>query len=284
MANFAQNELVCTHPALDGRHRELWATSTYASQQLSGSFDFSYEMVMFLSRLNTGVDWSSQSAKRCLTAAGRKGCYKEPILHPMGFAAGATGERGILDAKIIQARILVWHRYHGTTLPPVDQTSTMDEIVVYGNLNLYSLRMLQLLWEMSPTKPQLNVAVPPVFHNWSLETVDIADETYVLLSSVRSNMHTRSSVETLVKFGLVDLVTLPKLARQNGRGRAPVGFTITDAGIRFFVDYLSNFSEHGKFLRDAAASAPNQTSDVSPPVESEMSDVVDGENLRELFG
>lgn len=276
MAHFVRSDLICAHPALSGSYRELWTSLNYADQELSHRFDFSYEMVVFLSRLNTGVDWQSDWAKRCLTAASRKSCYKEPILHPMGFAAGETGERGIQDAKIIYARILAWHRYHGTPPPPVDQTTTMDEIVAYGNVSLYSLRMLQLLWMQA--KPEEYASIPPISYSWNLQTVDVDGETFNLMASVRNNIHTRSAVETLVKFGLVELATLPKLPEQRGKGRAPVGFRVSAAGIRFFTDYLNNFSERGKFLREVAAEREED------PQVSETPDVVDGENLRDLFG
>lgn len=277
MAHFVRNDLICAHPALSSRYRELWTSSNYADQELSHTFDFSYEMVAFLSRLNTGVDWQSDTARRCFKAASRKGCYKEPILHPMGFAAGTTGERAILDAKIIYARLLAWYRYHQTPLPPVDQTQTMDEIVVYGNISTYSLRMLQLVWTYA--KPDEHATVPPVTYSWLLKTVDVDGETFALASSIRSNIHARTAVETLIKFGLVELSTLPKLPEQRGKGRAPVGFRITAAGQRFFSDYLSNFSEQGKFVR-----AVKDEQRVESPTVSETSDVVEGENLRDLFG
>lgn len=284
MANFIRNELVCVHPALDGSNRHLWQGMMYAEEQFSREYDLSYEMVLHLARLNSGtVDFKSDTAKRCKKIAVRKGCYKDPLMHEAGFLTDNAGQRALLDAKIIYGRIMAWHRVHGTNLPSVDETITMDEIIPWGNLSLYSLRMLQLAWELSPDerKPKKFVALEPVQFEWDLDVVEVDQEPYALLASIRDNIHTRRAVEALIKFGLVDLVTLPKAADKKGRGRGRAGFHISAAGIRFFSDYLDNFNEQAKFHKEASR-PPDWW--VKSHQESEMSDVVDGENLRELFG
>lgn len=287
-ASYVNNELVCVHPCMQVDH-SIYSGSLYGSQTISGNFDFSQEMVEFLAKLSRGqVDWKSETAKRCFLVATRKGCYPEPLMHPMGFPTD-VGERAILDAKIIQARIQIYHHVNGTT----GNDAAMDEIIVFGNISNYAIRMLQLLWDLVPDdrKPIKGDGMPPVPYSWDLAKITIEGETYALMGSVRHNIHIRKAIDSLIKFGLVDLLNLPKPPENRGKGRAPVGFHISPVGIKFYQNYLENFDAKTKFSLMMSEPAPQwfaqgEENNTSAPseAESEMSDVVDGENLRDLFG
>lgn len=277
---FIDNELVCIHPCMQTDHT-IYQGSMYAERTISGKYDLSGEMMNFLAGLDRGqVDWKTDTAKRCLKIVSRKGCYLEPLLTPLGFPSPA-GEEAILDAKIIQARIMIFHNVHGTR-PGTD----MDEIITFGNIPMYSLRLLQLLWDLAPAgrKPLDDNGMPPVPYLWRIETTTVDGENYMLMSSVRQNIHIRRAVDVLVKFGLADLVNLPKPEGNAGKGRAPVGFHISDNGIRFFTKYLEEYDPTTRYRVRMNEPAPEWFGGVKDVNEEDPPDEVDGENLRELFG
>lgn len=284
MVQIVNNELVCVHTCMTV-NPEIYQGSIYAEQRISGKYDFSFEMVEFLANLSRGkVDWKSDTAKRCLKVATRKGCYSDPLLNPLGIFTEA-GEEAAHDAKIIQGRIVRYCYVNKFDLPSVDQTQTMDEIVVYGNVTLHGIRLLQSLWDILPNDKKLGDGnyIPPMPYNWQLETIDLDGDMYMLMSSTRNNPYIRKAVDNLVKFGLVDLLNLPKHPVTKGKGRAPVGFCISATGTRFYQNYLETYDPKAKF--NAYLQAPEEPENTNDSPEStDLPDIVDGENLRELFG
>lgn len=288
MVNLVDKELICVHPCMTV-NPEIYKGSMYAEQRVSGKYDLSYEMVEFLANLSRGrVDWKSDTAQRCLKIATRKGCYPEPLLHPLGIPT-ASGEEAALDAKIVQGRIIRYCHTRGLDIPPVDQVKTMDEIIVYGNLTTPSIRMLEILWNLLPKtkKPIKDDVIAPTPYKWPIEVRELEGDKFALMSSIRNNMNIRKAVDCLIRFGLVDLANLPKHLEVNGKGRAPVGFYISDAGVRFYQNYLETYDPKAKFSAYMSAPPPEdvqeEKSSVSPE-DAYSPDVVDGENLRELFG
>ena len=171
---------------------------------------------------------------------------------------------------------------------------------------------------------------------------------HIPLAVIRNNQTLREASEKLIKFGLVEIIELHDMT--SGRGRPPVATRITEAGILFYNDYITQFDTYSKykermsepapewFMGEARAEEKNKTENefqpTKPPEQesensdeqqiteetdgefqpwvdeefndaiekanqrsakwleerkaktkmSDSSDIVDGENLRDLFG
>lgn len=327
---------------------------------LDRNYPLSLEMIDFLVRYDMGSYTDSEAHRRCFKIGIRKGCYGNRLINDFGFLT-ETGREALSNAKTLDRRLKHYYeRARKTWLTPAT-AKDMDEIVPFGTMPGFALRMMTYLWEAALPEDSDNLdnsdqnlkikKTVPMPHNWTISRTAVEGDVYLLMSSIRNNMYARQAADVCLKFGLIDLVPLPKALHSQGRGRAPLGITLSPAGNRFYESYLEAFDPQRKFqqyvktsyraahpeefgdvpvpARPTATSTPTASSgyyslrdsvesveyevygpspDYNPTAEpdvqdqitsqdqpepahqsqkgpvSDLPDIVDGENLRDLFG
>lgn len=286
--------LILTHPAMDRPASSYWGNM--ATEQFSPTYQFSWEMVFMLNQLYGGkFDLDNPGSVRAFKAAQRKQCYKDPLINAVGVLT-AAGHEATRNARILYQRI--WE-FSGDRMP---EPNTIDEIIVFGSLHLRSVGLLDLLWSLLPeeeqTLPDKYIPTLPRPRLWRIDTAEVEGRQYVLPGSYRNNARAREATEALIKFGLVDMVHLPA----QGRGRPFVGLTLSEPGKLFYIDYRTKFDPSLPFKKAISTPPPvdiygDEGSGYVPDTSTltagdlfgsrtgdDESDIVDGENLRELFG
>lgn len=266
------NYLICHHSAFTPRTDDD-EEAAILLQGFTGRYEMSYEMLNFLLRFNAGnFDVHDNSDTRCFTITKRKSCYNPLLIDGFGLFTEA-GKAAAFDAKTLGRLInrlanrpKLWH-----------QCGKMDEIIPYGRISRYAVQMLQSLWIAHPDHGTIDYFLKTPISAIKLETTDIEGDAYILLERVRNNMSLRDAANELIKFGLVNLVNLPKPLNA-GRGRPPAGISLTTMGKRFFEDYLAAFDSAVMFQARVRATAPRDSDEeVSYHVEApriSMADVV----------
>lgn len=266
---------------------------------LSGDWELSYEFMKFVKNLYDGRYTEEDWEKRCVKIALRRSSYNPPILNDFAILS-ESGAGMMSDVRYLYA---VTNRYADQTghFPRDPQEATkMDEIILYGKLSTYSLRMLRSLWDAdetqaSHTKP---VTANSLALRWTYDIDLIEGKNYILMAKIRNNVKIRTAAETLIKFGLLEVFDLPR-TNDSQRGRPPVGAAITDLGKKFCVDFMHRFDPRTMYLDEIARSTPHDddTAIYAPSVPAQTAkkptraqvdpsdiDPETGENLRELFG
>lgn len=278
-ARWVDKDLIITHPALHRPQESFYGNM--ATERFDPTYQFSWEMVEMLNRLYQGVfDSDNPGHVRALKAAMRKSCYPDVLLNEVGVLMPA-GLEATQNARIL------WQRIMEDTDRKPDATK-MDGIIVFGRLNIAAIRMLNLLWELLPEGRrgiQDYHATATYTHVWRTETIEADGTPYLVLSSIRNNIYARKAGDLLIKYGLVDMVNLPSITR----GRPPIGIALSEPGKLFFEDFLPTFDPGAAFKRDISTPPPVDLhpantyvpQEVGPP---DTGDIVDGEDLRDLFG
>src|SRR6266487_1609510 len=302
--------LVCVNKAI--KH-ELPNTE---QKEISGKFDFSLEMCRFLPELASGkFAESNYSHQKCLDAISRRGCYQDPILNEF-YTFTESGVLALEDAKLIWNKMVRY--YQDTEKRWIESTEgkTMDEIVPYGRIPSKALFILRHLYNITvPENSSITLPTSTIEYTHLEAIQSETGRQIVLMSSVRNNWRLRDAVNYLIKFGLVDIITFARSAHSMGKGRPPVGFAISPQGTRFFDDYLSTYDQariaknrrnqqmedHQRVWGQENAHEVQQDKtddeDIPPltlpptptptPIPYDLdkpSDLVDGEDLRKLFG
>jgi hypothetical protein len=296
--------------------------SLHFNRRLSGRYEFSLEMCEFLWAVYEGeFDSDNTVHLKCLKIASRKSCYNPP-LYLDGFAAMSDiGYDSAIDARIIRHFATELERKGKLPFGGSRVATRMDHIIPWGTLTPQAIRMLNVLWKLAPEeqKPDFKYAKPVYPETWHEKTVVQDGTNFLLLSSIRSNTYARLAAENLIKFGLVDLTTIiPKDDEKRTKGRLPVGICISPTGIRFYTDYLKTYNmstksvelqkqeitafeeqvskspEMAKRLEDWRSGtvtdqdqlvSRDNMSDLSTSFDtSDISDIDNGENLKDLFG
>lgn len=321
-------QIICIHDALSSTD----LGGIYGPRQVSGKYEFSYEFAEFLARYERGSWTANETDLRCYDISTRKGCYQDLLIDSGFDNLTDTGNDAAMDAKIITAKIIQY--YHRKGISPYDYTKAtkMDEIVPYGFPQSQSIFLLAALISYLPVDehPQYMKEVATRIKAWNMKTSIVEDKEYLLVGSIRNNTISRNAGNQLLKLGLACVINLPKTKESRGRGRAPVGMYVSEMGIRFYADYLQQFSQNARYQRRLFGTGDNPISSdkgyedtkstsfmeygqevlhrpamgppetiteelpISPeqvksvkPVKSDTShipDVIDGEDLRELFG
>lgn len=258
-AELSDKVLVCTSPALAAQLDE------YADLKYQGKLDYNYhlsfEMMDFLVRYARGGYNGSDLDKRCYKIATRKGCYKEILISPFGPFTPA-GEIALHNARILDGKLKRYYeRIRRVWLTP-DTVQHMDEIVPYGSIPGYATRMLRFLAELR--LPEIPASPVPMPVAWHMATVELEGDHYILMGSIRNNMYARNAADTLLKFGLTELVSLPKSEHSQGKGRAPVGIKLTEIGSKFFASYQAKFDPGTVFTNRLAAERAVLMGDTAP--------------------
>jgi len=215
--------------------------SRWEHYRFTGKYEFSYEMMRFLVAYGDGaLNANDPQTRKCASIAERKGCYNPTLTNSFGYMTN-EGYEAWQDAQYLQAKLHRWWRQNDKDVTNW-KPSRMDEIVPLGTIPGYSVRVLRYLFELLPKDEQkAHTHLEDVKETVYTVPYEVIDGTaYGLMAAVRHNMYARTAVEKLIKFGLVDLVTLPK-TNPLGRGRAPVGFTISENGKLFHVAKLEEF-------------------------------------------
>jgi hypothetical protein len=300
---YLPTSLAVTHPALS--EMQFLDGTPLANETLSGKYELSFEMVMFLIRYAGGVWTGTQTDLRCHKIATRKGAYKDVLINKFDMLT-EEGIEAVQDARIIRFMVDAYKSQHQLPLIKDDLSGvkTMEDIIPYGRVPLYSFKLYRLLWDALPADLKGNFGAlqgPP--SNWRLPIFLIDNKPTIPIANVKNNMYLRLASETLIKFGLVDLVFLPKDDYKPGKGRRPLGFQLNETGLKFYHNYLETFDVKTKhdivakkkiqaYIADSAYPEDADKFEMPKPKltamsdlsDSTSSDVVDGEDLRELFG
>jgi len=250
------------------------------------------------------VEWNEWDRKY-LEIASRKGCYNPPLTTSFGIFT-PEGEEALNYARCIDLKLRVHSRNTGKPKLTSENAQTMSDIVVWGNLSYSAQKLMRHLWDLHPDKVSYNAKLPATI-TYKTTTVDGVE--WILAASLRNNANAWAGFNNLLKFGLIDLKDIrpedvPK------RGRPPVGFALSDTGFRFFEDYMARFDPGTKFQKAINSEKPptwfmpdySTENDIKPQIDqevhevedlsdapgvsemSEIPDVDNGENLRDIFG
>lgn len=275
------NVLIMTNPALIGQIQALLGETDEHNdlanlEPIDRDYPMSLEMIDFLIRHSNGNYIDTDAYRRCANIGMRKGSYGVRLIDDFGLLTDA-GLEATKNAKNLDRRLKRYYeRTRKTWLTP-DTARSLDEIIPFGTLPGYSIRMLKYLADLEGmlsnssksdnSSDFLKSSVKAMKHQWRIEHVFVDDEPYILMSTVRNNMSARLATEAVYKFGLVDFVNLPKSANSGGKGRAPVGIKLTEMGKRFYSGYLSLFDPQQQFERRLAAQREVLMRDDSPVYE-----------------
>lgn len=233
-----KDQLIITSPAFDMTDDRLPPTS--------GNFDFSFEFTLFLYQYNNGKwDFESDTYKRCINIQKRKGCYGLPLFDAFQLLT-EHGELVWQDAKSLHNRFTRYFNGKHGFYPTLDNISKMDEIILYGSLPPESIVFLDLCWQIAPQEQKTLKQSTQLRKIPNVTLAEVDGRMGYEMSSLRGNWHYRTYSEPLLKFGLLDMVQLPKKASQKGKGRSPIALCITPLGIKFYEDYLMTFDPQGR--------------------------------------
>jgi hypothetical protein len=202
----------------------------------------SLEFATFLKKWEQGDVGRTEFHMRNFKIATRKGCYPEPLLDQLGIFTEA-GLRVLARAKSLLEQVTRYYQSMGLSIsavPTWEDAASMDTILLAGQITHRNLTFLKTLH---------NHAFPVDFGKFTMLSMEMPVDiqfqfykyngiSYLLTGALRNLPHRRKDFELLVKYGLVDLTNLPKPLERKGRGRAPVGATLTVAGVRFFEHFL----------------------------------------------
>src|ERR1051326_7435231 len=242
--HLVHGDLVCTSPYLD-----VDVSDVRGPQRMSGKYDLSYEMMEFLYNYYRGVFPHNETNLRLFDIATRKGCYKPTLISDFGILSDA-GKEAIEDAILLRMKILRGHVAAGVRLPEmtdIESMSELDMILPYATISVYCLRVLRHLWDLlNPTeKPSVysfegTPLTLPVL--WRADFQRVGTTNYLLSGSVRHDAHARKALDTLYKLGLTTLTQMPRNGSEEfGRGRAPIGVSLSKVGIKVAELFLASF-------------------------------------------
>lgn len=319
MARFVGDLLMCTHPAIG--NRALLAGTKWEGAVFSHDYEFSTEMARFIYQsVGKGRYQDEEWERRCFKVAKRASCYHPALIDDFGLLS----ESGAAMLKDVMLFYVYLDRHYLQTEGNTGRNRpmrTMDEIVGYGSLSKPAVRLLRHLWDLAPDpellrntgRAGIGVKSVPTF---KFETTEYEGKTYLLSSSIRNYSPILAGSNLLLKFGLIYHQDLSGLELK--KGRPPVGMAITENGKLFCQDYVNTFDPETKAANEFIAYMRDETTTptpkvqklekdepaekikqafetgtkrvtqdpnlLPPPVLSEIPDVLDGENLRDLFG
>jgi hypothetical protein len=230
-------DLMFRHPAFP---------QDWVHNNLSGEFEFSFEFASFLFSwgLNAIETVNPYVAKNSLVAT-RRGCYNPILIDSIG-ALTDQGKKAYTEARLSIIAIREFYQECGAPMTNHEDPNTfqgMDEIIIYGAIPLKCTRILNQAYKLEHTKKD---AVLISDRSWDVK-FDVTEilpkdaqepKKYLNLNVLRRHPKMRPDFEKLVKYGLIELTNLPKHDHQRGRGRAPVGASVTPLGKRFYDLFL----------------------------------------------
>lgn len=210
-------------------------------------FEMSYEFAEFITGWSLGRIGRTPFHTRNFRIAQRKSCYPKPLMNSLGMLT-PDGETVLARAQQYLKQIAAYYESIGVSrsdIPTWEQSDTMDTIVLAGMLETKNIIFLKTLYnhlfpmvEVTLETTHLDYQMP---NDIEFEFREYKGTSYMLTGPLREVPHKRLAFELLVKWGLVELESLPKLDIQRGKGRAPVGATLTQQGIKFYRDYLNRY-------------------------------------------
>lgn len=210
-------------------------------------FRMSYEFADFLTGWALGRIGRTPFHVRNFRIAQRKSCYPRPLMNALGLFT-EDGQRVLARAQQYMKQIVAFYESIGVArsdVPTWEQADTMDTIMLAGMFETKNIVFLKTMYnrmyplkEISLETTHLDYEMP---NDVEFEFREHEGTTYMLTSPLRAVPHKRIAFELLVKYGLVDLQALPKPYDQKGKGRAPMGATLTQQGVKFYQDYLNRY-------------------------------------------
>lgn len=210
-------------------------------------FRMSYEFADFITGWALGRIGRTPFHVRNFRIAQRKSCYPLPLMNALGLFT-PEGEKVLARAQQFMKQIANYYESIGVArsdVPLWDQVDTMDTIVLAGLFETKNIIFLKTMYNRLYPLKEVNLETTHLDYEMpndvEFEFTEHNDTTYMLTAPLRAVPHKRIAFELLVKFGLVELESLPKPISQKGKGRAPVGATLTQQGIKFYRDYLNRY-------------------------------------------
>lgn len=215
--------------------------------QYPKEFEMSHEFAEFITGWALGRVGKTPFHVRNYNIAQRKSCYPKPLMSSLGILT-EEGERVLARAQQYMKQITLYYESIGVgraDIPTWEQSDTMDTIVLAGMIEGKNIIFLKTIYNRLYPSKELNLETAHLDlempGDLDFEYREIDGREYMLTSPLRAYPHKRKDFELLVKLGLLELRSLPKLYTQRGKGRAPVGATLTPQGRKFYQDYLERY-------------------------------------------
>jgi len=210
-------------------------------------FQMSYEFADFITGWKLGRIGKTKFHRRNFKIAQRKSCFPKPLMNTLGMLT-EDGEAVHARAQQYMRQIALYYESIGVArsdIPTWEQADTMDTIVLAGLFEAKNLIFLKTIYnkvhpltEITLDTTHLDYEMP---NDIEFDFREYNDTVYMVTSPLRAVPHKRAAFELLVKWGLVELENLPKLYNQMGKGRSPVGATLSAQGKKFYQDYLNRY-------------------------------------------
>jgi hypothetical protein len=236
----ANSELLILHPAIG----QEWAAENLALPEA----EYSAEFARFLNR--TGLGYLPQpdpSDRRSFFIANRKSAYGASLVSELGYLT-PIGQEYYQDIKRIYQLLTLHMQETGEKLPnPADtenleNITQMDRIILKGKLTPRSLKYLRIIANLNTPTDPLQPSQPIFDEAIAENVIRHAGERVLLTAYLRVRPNERLGLEQLIKFGLVDLLKLPKPTENRNRGRNPIAAKITPIGAKFYALWEDKFN------------------------------------------
>lgn len=203
-------------------------------------FRMSYEFATFLAKWDQGDFGPSDFHTRNFILAQRKSCYPEPLMNRFGVFT-TKGEQVLSRAKLYLSGLRRHYEALGQSAADVPQwyeVQRMDQILLLGAVETKHLVYLKTIYaEMFPSSSVMTQFGAKMPTDVEFQYREWNGKLYMMTQALRDYSQRRKDFELMVRFGFIGLDTLPKPMDTHGRGRAPVGGYLTDAGKKFFEDF-----------------------------------------------
>lgn len=235
----ANADLMIQHPVIS----QEWAAANLSIPDAQ----YSAEFARFIHRTGLGyLPHRTETDRRCFKIANRKSAYGGVLVSELGYLT-PLGQEFYADIKRIYQLLTINMQETGEKLPNptdsevLDKTTQMDRLILKGVLSPRALKYLRIIATLAKDKPE-EQSTPMLLDDDLLDNVITHDGAQVLATAfMRVRPNERLAFEQLVKFGLVDLLTLPKLPEKRNRGRNPIAAKITPVGAKFYALWEQKF-------------------------------------------
>lgn len=242
----ANADLLIQHPALS----QEWVASNLTLPDAQ----YSAEFARFINRTGLGyLPHRTDTDRRCFKIANRKSAYGGVLVSELGFLT-PLGQEYYSDIKRIYQLLTLNMQETGEKLPNptdsavLDQTTQMDRLILKGVLSPRAMKYLRIMAGLTKGPINADVAVLPGNGTPMLLDDDLYEnvisyqgEQVLTTAFMRTRPNERMAFEQLVKFGLVDLLSLPKDPEKRNRGRNPIAAKITAIGAKFYALWEQKF-------------------------------------------
>lgn len=238
----ANADLMIQHPAIT----QEWCATNLTIPDAN----YSAEFARFINR--TGLGYQPQRTdtdRRCFKIANRKSAYGGVLVSELGYLT-PLGQEYYHDIKQIYQQLTLLMHETGEKLPnPTDSevlanTNQMDRLILKGVLSPRSVKYLRIMASLADP-PNVNdpTANQPVLLDEDLFDNVLSYQGDQVLSTgfLRVRPNERIAFEQLVKYGFVDLLSLPKPPEKRNRGRNPIAAKITPIGAKFYALWVQKF-------------------------------------------